>query len=389
MADVKWVRVAIEMFNDPKIKIINSMEQRDLIINIWMRAMLLAGRSNKDGCLFINDSMPYNLKTLAVEFDRTLDEVKLSFKVLRKLEMIEFTENKVFKVKNWARHQNIEGLEKLKKQNCERVAKHRARKKKLNENENNVLEDNNHSSEESNFNNFEIIDTDIKENNNDNTFLETDMNKNIIEKDTLKNNNNYSNSSEQQIRNVTYIKINDDIKSVKSNFSNITSNDKVTECSINVMEQNKNKKKIKKKIKNEKKNKYKEIENKVDSISNLKINNAAIELSQYCENITGIMSNLNIGSLNLAISMHGKENVKSAINRAIANGRVNMQYINGILKNWRKEGYPEDEVGGTNNGAKSNGKSGREDSNEFKGIKPKKCRGLTEDERRNISAVLI
>ena len=94
-----------------------------------------------NGCLYINESMPYTMKTLAIEFDRAFEDVKLAFKVLRKLEMIEITENRTFRVKNWAKHQNVDGLEKLKKQNCDRVAKYRAKKKEIDEiNKNNTTE---------------------------------------------------------------------------------------------------------------------------------------------------------------------------------------------------------------------------------------------------------
>ena len=36
--------------------------------------------------------------------------------------------------------------------------------------------------------------------------------------------------------------------------------------------------------------------------------------------------------------------------------KANMTYINGILKNWRKEGYPKDDVGGNEQWGKHNGK---------------------------------
>ena len=73
---------------------------------------------------------------------------------------------------------------------------------------------------------------------------------------------------------------------------------------------------------------------------------------------------LNLGAIKLAISMHGKKYVKMAIDRALEVNKADMTYINGILKNWRREGYPkEKEV--INNGVRSNGKSNTADKNEF------------------------
>ncbi|WP_394887494.1 phage replisome organizer N-terminal domain-containing protein [Clostridium butyricum] len=382
MADVKWVRVSIEMFNDPKLKIINSMEEKDLINYVWMRTLLLAGRSNKDGSLFINDNMPYTMKTLAIEFDRTLDEIKLCFKILRKLEMIEFNEDKIFMVKNWAKHQNIEGLEKLKKQNCERVAKHRAKKRQLEENIND---------EE-----LSIADNNKKEKDNlkcNNENIEDELSTTT---ETLNDHNNKFTYNNTEI--------------VKTEKQNITEN----KCNVTVMEQNKKENKTKKKNKIESEN-SRRIDNidsnySTDSASiaekndsqdtgtvksekecNSILSTAAIKLLHHYEQVTGIMGGLDIGSLRLAISTHGEENVRKAIDEAIETGKTkgNMRYINGILRNWRKEGYPEDDVGGINNGAKSNGKGSRADSKQFKGIKPKKCRELTEEERKNLGAALI
>lgn len=376
MADVKWVRVSIEMFNDPKLKIINSMEEKDLINYVWMRILLLAGRSNKDGSLFINDNIPYTMKTLAIEFDRTLDEIKLCFKILRKLEMIEFNEDKIFMVKNWAKHQNIEGLEKLKKQNCERVAKHRAKKRQLEENINDEelsIADNNKKEKDNLKCNNENIEDELR----------TTTSVNLCA--TTENLNDYNNK-------VTY----NNAETIKTEKQNITEN----KGNITVMEQNKKENKTKKKnkieIENSKgiaeKNDFQDTRKvKSEKECNSILSTAAIKLLQHYEQVTGIMGGLDIGSLRLAISTHGEENVRKAIDEAIETGKTkgNMRYINGILRNWRKEGYPEDDVGGINNGAKGNGKGSRADSKQFKGIKPKKCRELTEEERKSLGAALI
>ena len=376
MADVKWVRVSIEMFNDPKLKIINSMEEKDLINYVWMRTLLLAGRSNKDGSLFINDNIPYTMKTLAIEFDRTLDEIKLCFKILRKLEMIEFNEDKIFMVKNWAKHQNIEGLEKLKKQNCERVAKHRAKKRQLEENINDEelsIADNNKKEKDNLKCNNENIEDESSANISVNLYATTE---------TLNDENNK----------VTYNNT-ETIKTEKQNITDIQSN-------ITVMEQNKKENKTKKKNKTEIENSEGIDEKnasqdtgtvKSEKECNSILSTAAIKLLHHYEQVTGIMGGLDIGSLRLAISTHGEENVRKAIDEAIETGKTkgNMRYINGILRNWRKEGYPEDDVGGINNGAKGNGKGRRADSKQFKEIKPKKCRELTEEERKNLGAALI
>ena len=129
MGDAKWVKFEVNMYDDTKLKIIDNMYERDSLHYFWTRFLVLSGKINRGGHLYITDNMPYTIKTLSIEFNRSIDEVKIAFKVLKRLEMIEFTEDKAFKIKNWDKHQNVEGLERLRNLNNQRVAKHRAKKK--------------------------------------------------------------------------------------------------------------------------------------------------------------------------------------------------------------------------------------------------------------------
>lgn len=62
----------------------------------------------------MSKSIPYTVETLAIEFNRDMDDVEIALNVLIEFEMIEFTEEKVYRVKNFAKHQNIKVKEKLK-----------------------------------------------------------------------------------------------------------------------------------------------------------------------------------------------------------------------------------------------------------------------------------
>ncbi|WP_252220399.1 phage replisome organizer N-terminal domain-containing protein, partial [Clostridium sp. CMCC3678] len=52
-------------------------------------------------------SIPYTIETLALEFNRNAKNVEIALKVFMDLEMIELGENNVYKVRNFAKHQNI------------------------------------------------------------------------------------------------------------------------------------------------------------------------------------------------------------------------------------------------------------------------------------------
>ncbi|NFG23239.1 hypothetical protein FDF11_05800 [Clostridium botulinum] len=103
----KIVKLRVDMYNDTKFKIIDTMEDRDLIHYIWTRLLTLAGKVNLEGALYLSKSIPYSIETLALEFNRSAKNVERALRVFMDLEMIELGENNVYKVRNFAKHQNI------------------------------------------------------------------------------------------------------------------------------------------------------------------------------------------------------------------------------------------------------------------------------------------
>ena len=114
MRERKYIKFKVDMFSDIKSKIIDMKPERDLIHYVWMAFVLLAGKVNLDGDLYMSKNIPYTIETLSIEFNRGEDQVKLALNVLMELEMIELTENNVYRVKNFAKHQNIKVKEKIK-----------------------------------------------------------------------------------------------------------------------------------------------------------------------------------------------------------------------------------------------------------------------------------
>lgn len=105
----------------------------------------------------------------------------------------------------------------------------------------------------------------------------------------------------------------------------------------------------------------------------------SVPLINYFEKVTGIINGLDLEGLKEALAMHGEENVKMAIDRAAEKRRPTMKYINGILNNWAKEGYPKKgdlNVYGTG-------------SSKFTGFKPKPPRTLSEEERKLVEGKLL
>jgi len=125
MRERKYVKFRVDMYDDTKFKIIDMKPERDLIHYIWTRLVTLAGKVNLEGDLYITRNIPYTIETLAIEFNRSIDQIKSALGVLIELEMIELTEDKIYRAKNFAKHQNIKIKEKIKSKDKEEDIKNK------------------------------------------------------------------------------------------------------------------------------------------------------------------------------------------------------------------------------------------------------------------------
>ncbi|PRR79210.1 phage replisome organizer N-terminal domain-containing protein [Clostridium vincentii] len=128
MRQRKIVKIKIDMYDNIKLKIIDTRPERDLIQYIWSRLINLAGKVNREGDLYMSKNMPYTVETLAIEFNRDIRQIKLALDTFIELEMVELNEVNVYRVTNFAKHQNIKVQEKIKAEdeevkNKERVVK--------------------------------------------------------------------------------------------------------------------------------------------------------------------------------------------------------------------------------------------------------------------------
>jgi len=80
----------------------------------------------------MSKNIPYTIETLAIEFNRDTYQIKLALDVLIELEMIKFTEDKIYGVKNFVKHQSIKVKEKIKSNYKEEDIKNKEAKVKQN-----------------------------------------------------------------------------------------------------------------------------------------------------------------------------------------------------------------------------------------------------------------
>lgn len=130
MSDVRWIKITTDIFDYEKIQLIESMPEGDTLIVIWFKLLVLAGKQNYSGVLALGDKIFYTEEMLTTVFRRKATTVKLALKTFEQFSMIAFV-NGAVTIPNWEKHQNIDGLENIRQQTRERVARHRQKQKAL------------------------------------------------------------------------------------------------------------------------------------------------------------------------------------------------------------------------------------------------------------------
>ena len=133
MSEIKWIKITTDIFDDEKMCLIDALPDCDAIIVIWIKLITLAGKLNRKGVLAISKNIIYTDETLAQTFHRPLNTVRMALEVFEKFGMVEKIDG-VIVLPNWEKHQNIDGMEKIKEQNRNRAARHRQKQKLLAQN---------------------------------------------------------------------------------------------------------------------------------------------------------------------------------------------------------------------------------------------------------------
>lgn len=131
MSGISWIKLSVNIFDDEKIKLIKSMPEGDAIILIWIQLLCLAGKTNDNGAVYIGQHMNYTDEMISTICNQPLNTVRIALKAFEKFEMINLGEDGLISISNWEKHQNIEGMERVRAQTRKRVAKYRAKQKEL------------------------------------------------------------------------------------------------------------------------------------------------------------------------------------------------------------------------------------------------------------------
>ena len=129
MAEIKWIKLSVNMFDDEKIKLIRTLPDGEKIVMIWVQMMCLAGKINDGGSVYMGQNLAYSDEMLATIFNQPLNVVRAALSTLHNFEMIDISDNGVIDILNWEKHQNIDGMERIQAQNRERKRRFDLRKK--------------------------------------------------------------------------------------------------------------------------------------------------------------------------------------------------------------------------------------------------------------------
>ena len=137
MADVKWIKLTTDMFDNRKIKHLRRLPDGNNIVLLWIMLLTMAGRCNAGGMIFLTENIPYTPKMLADELDFEENTVLLGIQALESLDMI-CTKNNFFTISGWEEYQNTDKLAELRAKDRERKRIKRAEAKALAEMSTNV-----------------------------------------------------------------------------------------------------------------------------------------------------------------------------------------------------------------------------------------------------------
>jgi predicted phage replisome organizer len=307
MKGIEWIKLATCMCEDEKMRLIDSMEERDPTHYVWIRLLLQAGKVNDNGFIYLKENISYTKEMLSILFNRPLPIIERCLEILESFEMIEIYEDNTIRICNWEKHQNIEGMKRVREGTRNRVRNHREKKKMENNSKENKDSQN------------EIVKDESNSNKSANEEKELDLsepktcNANVTHKREKREKENKNKKKKLDKESI----VKDD-----ANNALCTMGIKADSCSeLNI--------------------KLSEVSQSPEEEMEVELSVQAIKFIKSLEETKVNIKGLTLAWMEEALSMHKEKYIKMAINKAIERNKFDIYYISGILKNWLNEGYPK------------------------------------------------
>lgn len=128
MADVKWIKIATNIFENDKFDAIEALPDGLMIELVWLKLLCLAGKCNCGGMLVIADEIPYTDEMLSKRFHMEIGVVQRAIEQFERLGMIEVVDS-AYLVSNWSRYQNTDRMDSIREKDRERKRLKREKEK--------------------------------------------------------------------------------------------------------------------------------------------------------------------------------------------------------------------------------------------------------------------
>jgi predicted phage replisome organizer len=133
--EVKWIKISTGLFEDEAIRIILDMPDGAVMLEIWLRLLIMAGKINDRGLIYLkkNENMiiPFTSDFFATIFNKKNKQIEFSLKTFEKFGMIKILNSNQILISNWEKYQNYDQMDKIRIQNNERQKRFREKQKAI------------------------------------------------------------------------------------------------------------------------------------------------------------------------------------------------------------------------------------------------------------------
>lgn len=124
MADLQWLKLSTNFFDNNKIKLLESERDGDTLIRVWIQLLTIAMKCNYQGRLAITEDKPMTVDEFSKIMGKSRKKITKCLEKFEELKMI-IIEDNFYKIKNWSKYQSADKLEEIRLQNRLRQQKYR------------------------------------------------------------------------------------------------------------------------------------------------------------------------------------------------------------------------------------------------------------------------
>lgn len=129
MSEMEWIKLYTNMFQDDKIRLIEVLPDRDIIIVIWIKLLVQAGKDDDNGMIYFDKDIPYTEEKLSHLFFRDVEDIRKALKILIDFRLIKILDDGKIKIINWKKRQDVEAIERARELSKLRMQNKRERDK--------------------------------------------------------------------------------------------------------------------------------------------------------------------------------------------------------------------------------------------------------------------